>query len=86
MGKSAGINYYGVSRIRGGMNFLSQLALMVGLEALYFCPVLGGARGDHFLYVRQGGGAVDIRLPLSQAVQVRAIEYNNLHFYSEIAA
>lgn len=74
MGVSAGIEH---DAGRGGarlLNPIDKLTFMVGLPELDGKPKRTRTRVDHGLNVRQGRMPVDFRLPLTQKVQVGAIQ------------
>jgi hypothetical protein len=55
------------------MNPVDHDPFVVGLETVDRYPMLAGTAPEHVVNVSQAGAAINIRLALSQAIQVRAI-------------
>ena len=79
VGVSAGVDDDGVVYAVGGVNFVDNGPLVVGLEAAGRGAVGGGVVLDEGAQGLIGLIAVDARLPLAQQVQVGAVDDEKLN-------
>ena len=74
VGEPAGVDDHGLAGVSGLVDAVDQLALVVGLQEVDTDTEPGGVLGQTSLDVGQGGGAVDLGLALSEAVEIRTVE------------
>src|SRR5207237_1327191 len=61
------------------VQLVDQGALMVGVHRAHSMPELPRPRDDHLLQLGERRLSVDLRLPLAEQVQVRAVEEEDVH-------
>ena len=78
VGKATGVDNHGGAIVGSLMHYVDKLALVIGLaeDELH---LVTGERAQALLHIRQCRRAVDLRLALSQPVQVWPVEHINLH-------
>ena len=81
MGEGAGVHNHGVILAGCAVDGINERTLVIGLDKVHRAAVGFGKGGELAAQAIVGLLPVDARFPLSQQVQVGAVEYQKFHGY-----
>lgn len=79
MGIGAGVDHNRLVHAHRILDFLHEFALMIRLEEGHFYAQLRGERGETSIDIIKRAGPVDIRLALSEEIQIRPVDDQDIH-------